>query len=1470
MKAPNPKLTSPRETPNFKLQSRALFGYWPLVLLWCLVLGRLELHAQLVPTYFTNLTYTGATNDLGINIKAQQSISVFNGIYQFCPTNGWTIFTTNGVGSTNLLPGPYTVSFAGIPKSWTLNVPDNGGAPINAAQYSTNLVVYSGIRTIQGAGSIVIYGPTGPNTIISNTSAGGGGGFNNIISTNDTKFTFNATTIFGPTNFDVGGAAAAMGANGTNNATAVSNGVIGAVIGSTNNIGLASGLSAFVNTNRFDTNGAALAVGANDTNNATVVSNGVITSVVGSTNNIGVASGLSAFVNTNRFDTNGAALAIGANDTNNATVVSNGVITAIVGSTNNLGVASGLSAFVNTNRFDTNGAALAVGANNTNNTTGVSNTLQGSINTKVSIINGASSGQTLTNSVFADGSAQGKWVSNAVSTAVGHAGNYQLTFPGGEVALEANSNLLQGVGGFTNGGGSLMAFLADVTNAANAVNTGQSNNTASASNALQTAINLKMNTNNGVSFSQDLENPVINNLTLTNEITSNSVSVGVQTGSGAFMVQTKGSPGAGLTVLSNTTTVGTLSVGQISISPFTQTTASNIIGAQVVAYVDTNVIDAYQASFGTWPLYGYYFWSNNFNLFTNPVLGSLGYGATITNAGAGLFNFKTNGVLVESATSLIGTNWTGVGSMSTAYGVTSVGGIHYYPGLPACDLLGAASINTTGNAATATAAGTATNSPFGPLGTASTLSSNLFAPANPTNTGVLLTNDYVDAINAAPDFFAGANPIPIADEEDDFNSLGNVTFASLSNHVNWMVTNGLVQNGLNWIQVSDAVLTNNNGVIDYYPPAFPNGGSNFVAFCHSNGVKVMQYVSLSTSGFSSSGNPAFPYPQSIAAADCLITNLNVDGLFIEGPDLTDDAWQNPLFLSEFVKWGKPVVVHTPGGYALPNSTGNIYKPWFNNWINSHYAAANGAPDMSALNNWTNFIAHLEYQMEFSPTVRRGHWIRSASVIWGIGDGAPLERTELEAAVALSGAWTYRYYMGPQSLAWMTNQDFLSLWRDPLVMAAPVVSICATNGGLTNRVFSKPLGQIGSSNALAWFLWKTNSPLTLTSTNLGFGASNIFTYYSPWSHAIEGWATNSLTISGANQQSLLYKCMQGVVLPAFVGGTNQLGNMNFRLNATNGNPSSPCGWIKNGMACSGNTISLNSVLYLNGLSVAGPAYAEFPLGQQATNFSCTFGIGDPFAGSAAVQLTIYTNGVQAFQTSWITNAAQDTNISIGVTGANSIGFFVNGAQNTAPDPSWEVGCLGNALVVTPGIQTGTFIGDGNGLRFNSVIAPLVVSSNLPIIWPRDLAPSSSFADTYDSGNTESPVLAEESIKLPTSSSVGTVAWHVPRWTTNAISELELQFNGTPPGITITNDFSAFYYPTNNGGRTTAETASAVIWSLGTNMNTFTVTNWWPDTNCDKVVRMLSGSYGAPTNTSANVRILRVKVQCSGNLISIANQ
>lgn len=93
----------------------------------------------------------------------------------------------------------------------------------------------------------------------------------------------------------------------------------------------------------FDVNGA-----------ATAATNGypwgalydALNTALNATNNIGIASGFSAFVNTNRFDTNGAA--------DNALQTA---LNAALAATNNIGIPSGLSAFVSTNRFDYAGAA---------------------------------------------------------------------------------------------------------------------------------------------------------------------------------------------------------------------------------------------------------------------------------------------------------------------------------------------------------------------------------------------------------------------------------------------------------------------------------------------------------------------------------------------------------------------------------------------------------------------------------------------------------------------------------------------------------------------------------------------------------------------------------------------------------------------------------------------------------------------------------------------------------------------------------------------------------------------------------------------------------------------------------------------------------------------------------------------------------------------------------------------------------
>src|SRR5271163_3958211 len=59
--------------------------------------------------------FTGSTNDTTITVKSRNNPVIYNGQFYWQPPNGTNVNTTNGFASVNLIPGPYTVSFAGIP-----------------------------------------------------------------------------------------------------------------------------------------------------------------------------------------------------------------------------------------------------------------------------------------------------------------------------------------------------------------------------------------------------------------------------------------------------------------------------------------------------------------------------------------------------------------------------------------------------------------------------------------------------------------------------------------------------------------------------------------------------------------------------------------------------------------------------------------------------------------------------------------------------------------------------------------------------------------------------------------------------------------------------------------------------------------------------------------------------------------------------------------------------------------------------------------------------------------------------------------------------------------------------------------------------------------------------------------------------------------------------------------------------------
>jgi hypothetical protein len=116
--------------------------------------------------------FTGTTNDTTITIRAQDNPVIYHGIYYWWPQYGVTLNTTNGMATMMLIPSRYFISFAGIPRSWVITV-TNSASTMNAANLTTDMVIYNGINTLSGAG--VTNDGHGDYTV-----TGGGGSATNV------------------------------------------------------------------------------------------------------------------------------------------------------------------------------------------------------------------------------------------------------------------------------------------------------------------------------------------------------------------------------------------------------------------------------------------------------------------------------------------------------------------------------------------------------------------------------------------------------------------------------------------------------------------------------------------------------------------------------------------------------------------------------------------------------------------------------------------------------------------------------------------------------------------------------------------------------------------------------------------------------------------------------------------------------------------------------------------------------------------------------------------------------------------------------------------------------------------------------------------------------------------------------------------------------------------------------------------
>ena len=299
---------------------------------------------------------TGTTNDTDITIKPVNNPVKFNSTIFWLPTAGILLHTTNGSAQTNLIPNDYTVTIKGIPGSWKISVNDTN-VTLNAAEIG-NLTTYTFtdlfgyVKKIVPGTGITISPGSGQGTVTINSTGGGGGGSasnayqSQVSGVGLTIATNNGTFVY---TFALNAALQSWSllnpATYTNALVTAINALNTGLVAATNNIGIASGLSAFRATNTFDAAGAGVVAATASTNGypwgSLYDATGAATAA---TNGLGIASGLAGMVNTNRFASSNVATAALAGivkvDNSTITVASDGTISAATGGSGNVTGAS--------------------------------------------------------------------------------------------------------------------------------------------------------------------------------------------------------------------------------------------------------------------------------------------------------------------------------------------------------------------------------------------------------------------------------------------------------------------------------------------------------------------------------------------------------------------------------------------------------------------------------------------------------------------------------------------------------------------------------------------------------------------------------------------------------------------------------------------------------------------------------------------------------------------------------------------------------------------------------------------------------------------------------------------------------------------------------------------------------------------------------------------------------------------------
>ncbi|HEU5396648.1 MAG TPA: NPCBM/NEW2 domain-containing protein, partial [Verrucomicrobiae bacterium] len=546
---------------------------------------------------------------------------------------------------------------------------------------------------------------------------------------------------------------------------------------------------------------------------------------------------------------------------------------------------------------------------------------------------------------------------------------------------------------------------------------------------------------------------------------------------------------------------------------------------------------------------------------------------------------------------------------------------------------------------------------------------------------------------------------------NDWNSYGcGISQAAVTNTAGVIAANGMKAAGYRFINIDDGWASSRdaNGVIQAYPTKFPDGIQWLADYVHARGLKLGIYTDHGTNTCSSCISGATPpkqpgsfdheYIDAFTYASWDVDYLKNDSCNLPVGDIPHDDYFR--MADGLRQAGQPIFVS-----LCPNAA--HYEYWSPDVGNSWRTTGD------IHNTFASMISKIDQNSKSAYLAGPGRWNDPDMLEIGNGEfvtnlvGAQTHFTMWCIMAAPLIAGNNVTTMSAATLAILTNDEAIAVDQDPAGEQGEFV------GGLRDsaEVWSKPLGYDFTTRAVALLNRSASTPATITCywTNLAFQAGTTATVRDLWTHQDLGTFTDSFTATVPAYGSRLLKIIGTPVAPPSPG-TNYL-TMLQPLYAY-------CGWgaMTNNRSIGGNPLTLDGVVYTNGIGTHAIGGNEYNLGGVVSRLHATVGVDDEVGANGSVIFQVIADGRKIYDSGILTGGGPSKTVDLDLTGVRRLtigvtdtGNDVSGNRNSNDHSDWADAyvVVTNPVPQVPETPAGLTARAGNSiaLDWNDTLAAL---------------------------------------------------------------------------------------------------------------------------------------------------------------------